>query len=101
MIQLFLSFLLNLLSTLIQLIVYPINLLLNNYLPGISNQLSTVTNTLNTVFDTITWGLGIIPISIINVLLFIILVEIAKHTVFISTHIILRIWNIFQKIKFW
>lgn len=101
MIQLVLNIFLNLISTLVQLITYPINLLLNSYFPSISSQITSVTNVFDSVFNSITWGLGLIPTPIISVLMFIIVVEIGKHTVFLSTHILLRIWNIFQKVKFW
>lgn len=101
MIQLILNIFLTLVSTVVQIISYPINVLLDEFFPSFTNTIANVTSTLNTVFDAITWGLGIVPSAIINVLLFIIVVEIAKHTIFLSTHILLRLWNIFQKVKFW
>ena len=101
MLQLFINFLLNILMTVVQIIVWPINQLLSNFLPSISNQINSVTNVLNTVFDSLAWALGVIPTPIISVLTFIIVVEIAKHTIFLTSHVILRLWNVIQKVKFW
>lgn len=95
------NIILNLVATLIQIVCLPINLAVAGALPDISDKILSVTNTLNTVFDSITWGLGLIPPIIIETLLFILLVEIAKHTIFVSTHMLIKIWNLIQKIKFW
>ena len=92
---------LNLMATLVQLVVAIPNALIIKFLPDISDKILTVTNTLNSVFNCISWGLGLIPAPIIAVLVFICTVEIAKHTVYISTHSLLRVWNLFQKVKFW
>ena len=95
------NLIINMLASLIQLICWPINTLIEATLPDLSTQIMSVTNTLNTVFDAITWPLGLIPNVIINTLLFIITIEIAKHTIYISTHTLIKVWNVMQKIKFW
>lgn len=92
---------LNMLATIIQIIVWPVNALISSTLPDLSTQILNVTNTLNSVFDSITWALGLIPTPIIVVLLFIVGVEIAKHTIFISTHTLIKVWTVLDKIKFW
>lgn len=91
----------NLLATVIQIIVWPVNTVISNALPDLSDKILSVTNTLNSVFDSITWGLGILPSILVETLLFILLVEIAKHTIYVSTHTLIKVWNILQKIKFW
>ncbi len=101
MFKLLFNILINLLASLVQIAVLPINLIITNLMPDISTQILQVTNTLNTVFDAITWPLGLIPSSVISTLLFIISIEIVKHTIFISTDKLLKIWNLFQKLKFW
>lgn len=101
MINIFLNTILGLISTIIQIVCLPINTLIINVLPDISGQINSISTVLNKLFDSITWALGIIPSPIITVLLFIISIEIAKHTINISTHVLLRVFNIFQKIKFW
>lgn len=91
----------NMLATVIQIIVWPINAVLVAALPDVSSKITEVTNVFATIFDSMSWALGLLPNSIIVVLLFIITCEVAKHTVFTSTHALIKVWNVFQKIKFW
>lgn len=95
------NIMLNMVASIIQIIVWPINQLITTTLPDISEKILQVTNVFSTIFDCITWGLGLFPNSVLAVLLFILSVEIAKHTIFKSTHMLLKVWNTFQKIKFW
>lgn len=101
MIKAILNVLINLVATIIQIICWPVNTIITNALPNFSDKILSITNTFNSVFDSITWAIGLIPAPILEVLLFILLVEIAKHTIFVSTHVLVKVWNVFQKIKFW
>lgn len=101
MFKILFDIIINMLATLVQIIVWPINQIITAALPDLSAQILNVTNTLNSVFDSITWALGLVPTPVIVVLLFIVGVEIAKHTIFVSTHNLVKIWNLFQKLKFW
>lgn len=95
------NIIINLLATVIQLICWPVNAVITAALPDISNKLLQVSESLNSIFDSITWALGLLPQSIIEILLFIMTIEIAKHTIFKSTHMLIKVWNVLQKIKFW
>ena len=101
MIQAIFKFLMNLLATVIQIIVWPINAVIEATLPDLSDKIQSVAEVFATVFNTITWATGLIPDSIIATVIFILTVEIAKHTIFTSTHTLLKVWNVLQKIKFW
>lgn len=101
MIQAIFKFLMNLLATVIQIIVWPINAVITATLPDLSDKITQVGEVFATVFNTITWATGLIPDSIIATVIFILTVEIAKHTIFTSTHTLLKVWNVLQKIKFW
>lgn len=101
MIQAIFKFLLDAVGTTIQLIMIPINVPIVLALPDLSDKILEVSNTFSTVFDPIAWALGLIPDTIIGTLIFILSIEIAKHTIFTSTHVLIKVWNIFQKIKFW
>lgn len=101
MIQAIFKFLMNLLATVIQIVVWPINTIITATLPDLSDKIQSVANVFATVFNTITWATGLIPDSIIATVIFILTVEIAKHTIFTSTHTLLKVWNVLQKIKFW
>lgn len=91
----------NLLATIIQLIVWPINQLISATLPDLTTKISDINGTITNVFNSMTWALGLLPPIIIETLLFIITIEIAKHTIYISTHTLVKVWNVLQKIKFW
>lgn len=95
------NIILNMIASVIQIIVWPINQIIVNTMPDVSDKILVVTDTLNSVFDAITWGLGLLPPFVIETLLFIVTIEIAKHTIFLSTHVLIKVWNVFQKIKFW
>ena len=95
------NIILDLIASVIQIVVWPINAVITSTLPDLSDKIFSVSNTFNSLFDSITWGLGLIPSPIIGVLIFICGVEIAKHTIYISTHTLIKVWNLFQKIKFW
>mgnify|MGYP007002427395 CR=1 FL=1 len=95
------NIILNMIASVIQIIVWPINQVIVNTMPDLSDKILLVTNTFNSVFDAITWGLGLLPSILVETLLFIITIEIAKHTIFKSTHMLVKVWNVFQKIKFW
>ena len=101
MIQAIFKFLLNILATLVQVVVWPINQIIVNALPDLSEKIQQVSNGFNTLFSGIGWALGILPSSVLAVLIFIVSVEIIKHTIFLSTHTLTKIWTILQKIKFW
>lgn len=95
------NIIINMLASVIQIIVWPINSLISSVLPDLTTQIEQVTNTLNTVFNSIGWALGLIPQPLLATLTFILTVEIAKHTIFLSTHALTSVWTVLQKIKFW
>lgn len=101
MFKLIIGLVINLLATVVQLIMTPINALIIATLPNISAQILQVTNGIPTIISYLNYGLGLIPPGIVPVLTFILTCEIAKHTIFTSTHVLLKVWNIIQKIKFW
>ena len=101
MIQAIFRFLMNILATIIQTIVWPINQLVMGALPDISSKIMEVTNSFSSLFGGIGWALGLLPPGILPVLLFILTVEIAKHTIYVSTHTLMKVWTVLQKIKFW
>lgn len=101
MFKLIFNGIINLLATVIQIIVWPINTIIVNTLPDLTAKISLVSNGINSLFNGIGWALGLLPPTILGTLVFIISVEIAKHTIYLSTHTLIKVWNVLQKIKFW
>ena len=95
------NFFLNLVATIIQVILIPINLIITNVLPDLTSQINQVVNGISELFSGIGWALGLLPPGILPVLLFIITIEICKHTIWANAHMIVKVWNVLQKIKFW
>lgn len=101
MIQIIFGTMMNLIATILQIISYPVNIVITNALPNISDKLTSVINVFSTIFNGMAWALGLLPPNLLPVLIFIITVEIAKHTIFVSTHTLIKVWNLFQRLKFW
>lgn len=95
------NIILDMIASVIQIIVWPINAVITATLPSLADKITEVSSVLNSVFDSLTWAVGLIPTPIVTTLIFILSVEIAKHTIFVSTHTLIKVWNVFQKIKFW
>lgn len=91
----------NLLGSLVQIVCFPLNAIITNALPDLATGINKVTSVFGSVFSSLSWAMGLIPQPIIEVLLLIITIEIAKHTIYVSTHMLVKVWNLFQKIKFW
>lgn len=101
MIQSIFKFLLNLLATVIQLVVWPINQIFTAALPDISDKILQVNNGINNLFTGMGWALGLLPPGVLPTLIFILTIEICKHTIWANSHMIIKVWNVLQKIKFW
>ena len=101
MIKAMLNVLINMLASVIQIVCWGPNQLITATLPDLSSKITFVTNTIGSFFNSISWGLGLLPNAVVEALLFIVLVEIAMHTIYKSTHALIKVWNILQKIKFW
>lgn len=95
------KFLLNMLATVIQVIVWPINQIFVNLLPDVSDKITTVTTGISSLFSGMAWAVGMIPLTLKATLLFILTIEVAKHTIWANSHMIIKVWTVLQKIKFW
>lgn len=101
MFKILMNGIIGMLATVLQILVWPINAILTTALPDLSNQLTSVTTVLNSVFDCLSWAMGLIPEPIQVTLVFIFTVEIAKHSIYLGTHAVIKLWNVLQKVKFW
>ena len=95
------NIIINMLATIIQIIVWPVNQIISNTLLDFTDKITSVTNVFNSVFNSINWALSILPDVVIESLLFIISVEVVMLAIHKSTHALIMVWNVLQKIKFW
>lgn len=97
----FLKVIIGLLSTIVQIVCLPINLVMTKTMPDLSEKITFVTNNIPSYFDGVGYALSWLPGTLVGILIFIIAVEIAKYTIYLSIHGVIKIWNLFQKLKFW
>lgn len=95
------NIIINLLATVIQIVTLPLNVAISSTMPDISTAITTTVNAIGQLFTSMGWILSLVPRPITTALIFIVGVEIAKHTIFTSTHVLIKVWNLFQKLKFW
>ena len=101
MIQAIFKFLINLLATVIQLVVWPLNAIFTAVMPNIASKITEVGTSISDLFVGMNWALGLIPLPLLQTLTFILGIEIAKHTIFANSYMITKVWLVLSKIKFW
>lgn len=101
MIKILFNGILTILTSLIQIVVIPVNGIITSLLPDISQKVQQLSTGLSALFTGGAFAISFVPHTLIVTLLFIISVEIAKYSIFISTHVISLILNIIKRIKFW
>lgn len=101
LISAFFNFLLGLVATVIQLLVAPINALIVSGLPDLAGALSAVGQGVSTLFSIFNWALDLIPPVLLWTFAFCYGIRLAVTTISISTHTLVKVWNILQKVKFW
>lgn len=101
MIQKIMGVIINLVISLIQIVLAPLNLIVTNLFPNLSDTILTTTNYISGAFNGMGWAIGIIPTSVLLTLIAILELEIAKHSLYVTSHLLVKAWNVLQKIKFW
>lgn len=95
------QFFMTILVTAIQVITWPINVILTEMAPDFSTQLTKVSTDLGQLLTFIPYALSYLPPGILTLLIFILGTEIILMYVFQSTYIVAKMWKIVQAIKFW
>lgn len=101
MIKAILTGILNILATIVQVATYPISLAISTIFPDLTDKITTITSTIVAFINGMSWVFDIIPPTFKISLAFILTLEIAKLTVFKSTDNLIKLYNLFQKLKFW
>lgn len=91
----------NLLATLIQIVMIPINTIIDGLLPDLTEKINYLTTNIPVLFNNLSWFVNILPPTTRAILLFALNIVIIKYTIYISTHAVIKVWNLFQKLKFW
>ena len=95
------NIIINLLATVIQIIVSPINALMVATFPNISSYITSSVSNILSSLSGLSYAISFIPVSLKVTLALLLTIEIAKHTIFNNTYMLTRVWTVIQKIKFW
>lgn len=95
------NLILNLVATILQIILLPLNALFDNVFPDLSSHISNVVSGFSQAMSQIGWVLSIIPQPVKTALLLIFTIEVAIIVIMKSTRLTAKLWKLLQKIKFW
>lgn len=91
----------SIIGVILGIVLLPINAILVNLFPGISETISTLSLSLSSLFSNFNWALGLVPETLISTILLILGFEIAKHTIYQATYLVIKMWALIQRIKVW
>lgn len=102
LIKALLNGILNVITSLLNIFLLPINALIENIFPDMSSAISTFNNFINNyVGGTLSYFFSILPPIFRGLLVLWFTFVIAYYSVYYSYLAIIKIWNVIQKIKFW
>lgn len=102
MIKAILSGILKMLLAILNIVLLPINALIENIFPDMASAIQTFTNFINISFgDLFLWFLYILPPIFRSICAIWFTFVVSYYTIYYGYKGILKIWEIIQKIKFW
>lgn len=101
MFQAFFNLILNLLATIIQIIVSPINIIMTQALPDFSDTINNIVSAIDQVGLSMLYPYSQLPTSFQVVFSFCISTMILVTLAYRAVVMIPIVWNVVQKIKFW
>ena len=91
-----------LIMTVTNIVLAPINLLINGLFPDLSQLIYKFNVALNTYLGgSLAWFFNIIPSSVRSLIIIYLTILISYYTISISVHAILKVYRIIKNIKFW
>lgn len=90
-----------LLVTVVQVITWPINVIITGVFPSFSEQVINLANYLTQMLTFFGYVLTFLPPATLTLVIVIIGTELALVLVFQSTYLVGKLWRIVQNIKFW
>lgn len=90
------------LKSIIDIVLTPINLLVDGLFPNMSNAISSFNTMLNSyVGNSLSWFFSFVPPITKSILLIALTFLIGYYTFIWSYSLIIKLWNVIQKIKLW
>lgn len=89
-------------SSIVSLVLYPVNQLISGIFPDFSNMISTFNYVLdNYLGDGLAYFFNILPPTCRGIVLLYLGLLVSYYTVSISLHAILKVYTVIKNIKFW
>ena len=102
MIKSLLTGILKIIVKVLNIVLLPINLLIENIFPDMTTSIQAFNNFVNTYLgSTLTYFFHILPPIFRSILVVWLTFVISYYTVYYTYITLMKIWNIIQKIKFW
>ena len=102
MIKAILNGILKMIMGVLNIVLLPINALIENIFPSMTNALSTFTDFVNNVLGSrLAYFFSILPPILRSLLVIWFTFVLAYYSIYYSYLAIIKIWGIIQKIKFW
>lgn len=102
MIKAIINGILNVIMSILNVFLYPINALFENLFPDMTNAIGTFNTFVNDyVGGTLTYFFSILPPIFRSLLIIWLTFLISYFTIYYTYHGLIKIWGVIQKIKFW
>lgn len=95
------NLILTLMSTILQVLLLPLNALFNGLFPDLNSSITQVVQGFSDAMSGLSWAISIIPPIVRTTLLFIFTIEASLFVVLRSTKLTSKLWKLIQKIKVW
>ena len=95
------NLILNMVATVLQVILLPVNALFTSLFPDFSSQIQSVVQGFSDIMKNLGWALSVIPQPVKSALLFVFTIEVSLFVVMKSTRLTSKLWKLLQKVKFW
>lgn len=88
-------------STILQVLLLPLNALFNGFFPDLNSQINQVVQGFSDAMSGLAWAVNLIPPIVRTTLLFIFTIEAGLFVILRSTKMTSKLWKLIQKIKLW
>lgn len=95
------NLILTMMSTILQVLLLPLNALFNGAFPDLNSQITQVVQGFSDAMSGLSWAISIIPPIMRTTLLFIFTLEAGLFVILRSTKMTSKLWKLIQKIKIW
>lgn len=105
MFQALFTLIFNILATIVQVVCLPLNAVITNLLPDLAEFIDGLFESLNYIFvyglNLMSYLFNFLPDFTKEAVTILIEIQIAKLLIYTAIHLVPKVWNLVQKLKFW